>query len=261
MHCVAMLATTPSIPRLPESFVVSTTEVADSDGGSVVVQQFIARDTDSPARVRSRMVATGSLVHGYLEETLACPGKMIAIGGPDSQTDHLQCNVHNVTHCDIEPFWDFPPGAVYEASEVVAGRFADRFAYKTGGEHFRAWFTPSDAPYGAGEPVRIAKLSSNMSSLWHIDFSAFVAGAPADGAFTLSPPASRVRGCAPIETASDRAVKRSRSPLKRSLLALGVHHQHDWAGSEPAAAVASPPTGAGQSPILDSAELVSTSRR
>ena len=96
-------AAAPTIPKLSEHFSVYSTEVDDTLGGEVIVQQFIARATGHSASSahpqRMRMVANGVLVAGYMEQSTTCPGKMESYGGPTSSPENVTCTSFNLSSC------------------------------------------------------------------------------------------------------------------------------------------------------------------
>lgn len=178
----------PAAARLPqynECFSVRTREV-DTPTNTTVVRQVIAQDD---LLRRSTMTATGSLVHGFMQQIKRCDLPLGAawfanIGGPDQK--HLQCKNMSINpapaDCQWNPFWSIQANASGPFKDTVRGVHCKRWEWWSSGQQFAFWGTDH-------APLKTAKLfdPNPQHPPWYIDFLDYQAGPPADAEFDPVP--------------------------------------------------------------------------
>ncbi len=169
------------LPQYNECFTVRTREV-DTPTNTTVLRQFLAQDD---LLRRSSMTATGTLVHGFMQQIKRCDLPLGAawfanIGGPDPT--HLQCKNMSINpapaDCQWTPFWEIQANASGPFKDTVRGLQCDRWEWWEAGQQFGFWGTDS-------VPLRTAKLfdPNPQHPPWYIDFLDYQSGPPADAEF------------------------------------------------------------------------------
>ena len=101
---------TKSIPTIAEQFTLRTTEIDDTNHGTISVQQTIFFDRTNR---RSHMVADGTLCQGHVEEIIRCDagwtsGYTLTMGGPPGQhPSQWDCTNRTLFHLSVRSFFLF----------------------------------------------------------------------------------------------------------------------------------------------------------
>ena len=197
---------TKSIPTIAEQFTLRTTEIDDTNHGTISVQQTIFFDRTNR---RSHMVADGTLCQGHVEEIIRCDagwtsGYTLTMGGPPGQhPSQWDCTNRTLFHptpstCPFAPFFSFPDNATYFGVTNITQHnisfpvVCDAWMFWKAGEQWMFY-----AQKDASVPARIQKIrtfhnnntTSNHVHVWHIDFTHFAPGPP-EPLSVFAPPAS-----------------------------------------------------------------------
>jgi hypothetical protein len=168
------------------------------------LRQFLAQDD---LLRRSIMTATGSLVHGFMQQIKRCDLPLGAawfanIGGPDRT--HLQCKNTSInpapTDCQWTPFWGIQKNASGPFKDTVRGMQCERWEWWEFGEQYGFWGTET-------VPLRTAKLfdPNPQHPPWYIDFLDYQSGAPADAEFDPVPGTNCPRASVPASVTVEQA--------------------------------------------------------
>ena len=129
------------------------THEADTPTNTTVLRQRLAQDD---LLRRSSMTATGSLVHGFMQQIKRCDLPLGAawfanIGGPDRA--HLQCQNMSINpapaDCQWTPFWEIQANASGPFKDAVRGIDCGRWEWWSDGLQYLlrvALRTPFETP-------------------------------------------------------------------------------------------------------------------
>lgn len=166
-------------PTIEENFFVYTTEVDDSN--TTILEQTLVWDQDAR---RSSMLATGTLVHGLLQQIRRCDlipsGYSSQVGGPNPAVPSTwSCENYTIPLADEGPdtcqyngFWNFP-FMRYVGQEYFANTDCDKWTYWMNDEQYAFWTVEDKAV-----PVASGKVYSDSYGLWTLYFTGFIPGSP-----------------------------------------------------------------------------------
>ena len=207
-----------SIPTIAEQFTLRTTEIDDTNHGTISVQQTIFFDRTNR---RSHMVADGTLCQGHVEEIIRCDagrtsGYTLTMGGPPGQhPSQWDCTNRTLFHlspstCPFAPFFSFPDNATYVGVTNITQHnisfpvVCDAWMFWKAGEQWMFY-----AQKDASVPARIQKIRTFHSTnhVWHIDFTHFAPGPPEPLSVFAPPSSVTCKKTVPLTLKSSKQVR------------------------------------------------------
>lgn len=179
------------VPYVSSQFSVVNMQIDDTLDGELMVQQVIIED---PINKRSKMVAQGALVNGFLEQIVRCDGPLSPEGyltqltGPN--VNDTMC-VNQTVNEEWSNFWSWPSNATYlgkEAPPKFKEKY-DAYMYWDNSEQYKVYLAQrNDSATGESYnvPIWSGKVFTSVSGfhLYHMQWVNFIPGPPPVASFS-----------------------------------------------------------------------------